>query len=89
MQAIENSSVLARVVETDDKENSQLKPAKVEEKVLPRPVAGLPPARHDEHQYLEVVRRIIETGTVKGDRTGVGTISIFGTQMRYRANYTC
>ena len=44
--------------------------------------AGLPPARHDEYQYLELVRRIIETGSVKEDRTGVGTISVFGTQMR-------
>ena len=26
---------------------------------------------HDEIQYLELIRRIMETGTVKGDRTGV------------------
>lgn len=34
-------------------------------------------------QYLEFLRHIKETGTPKQDRTGVGTISLFGLQMRY------
>ena len=40
-------------------------------------------SRHDEYQYLEGIQRIIAHGTRKEDRTGVGTISIFGMQFRY------
>ena len=34
-------------------------------------------------QYEDLLRQVLETGTPKGDRTGTGTVSLFGERLRY------
>lgn len=57
---------------------------------------GLPPSSsssqekpHEEYQYLNLIRDIISKGSFRGDRTGTGTKSIFGTQSRYSLRDSC
>lgn len=37
----------------------------------------------DELKYLNSVREIFKYGKVRADRTGTGTIGLFGMQLRY------
>jgi thymidylate synthase len=41
------------------------------------------PARHYEWQYLDLMRHIWQRGDQRMDRTGVGTRSVFGVQLRF------
>ena len=34
-------------------------------------------------QYLKLINKVMQDGTLKEDRTGTGTKSVFGHQMRF------
>jgi len=39
---------------------------------------------HPELQYLNLLRDILDHGSARTDRTGVGTLAVFGRELRYR-----
>lgn len=38
---------------------------------------------HEEHQYLDILQHLLEHGDRRIDRTGVGTLAMFGAMMRF------
>lgn len=42
---------------------------------------------NQEYQYLNLVNKILTTGNKKSDRTGTGTRSLFGEQLRFDLSY--
>jgi len=55
-------------------------------KTIERPVLE---CNHEEQQYLDLVRSVIGHGYRKADRTGVGTLSLFGAMMRFSLRNQC
>jgi thymidylate synthase len=53
-----------------------------------RTLGSVDGSQHIDIQYEALLRRILEQGTPKEDRTGTGTVSLFGERLRYDLSET-
>lgn len=51
-------------------------------------IANMQHTRHPEYQYLDILQDLLDHGDKRMDRTGVGTLALFGRHMRYDVSDT-
>eukprot|EP00947_MAST-08B_sp_MAST-8B-sp1_P002349 g2349.t1 len=57
--------------------------------VVPSNALPPTPGEHEEIQYLRLVREVLDHGASRDDRTGTGTLSVFGRTMRFSLRDGC
>jgi thymidylate synthase len=44
---------------------------------------------HEENKFIDVIREVLSHGVERGDRTGIGNLSIFGRELRFDLSMGC
>lgn len=72
-----------RMPQTTSTTSTQTGDGKEKEAVTATATGGSQPKVHQEHQYIDLVKRILDKGEKRADRTKVGTLSVFGARMAF------